>query len=314
MGLVRIMRITSWYPNFNWCRLACHPARSIEWLDCHPKSCKITCMTYSHRPHSGMHGRRNKLGKGERQSCWCVCVCVCVCVRARARARVCVCVCVCVSTSLAVARVCNSFFCPKQHYWRAPVMHSLTHTLGVCPLTFPARAREPWTLPKQRHNHRWRPTCQSQYIYLCCTQQQRGSARGQHQPPGSLDVTVNVDSSEIWQSPKVWPSSRGQPAKVRIWSSVAMPSMSAIRPFTSKMVVSSSTLRVWTACEATKICIFHFVKMTAPAKVKSDVDVCRYQIIVDSVCKVQEVNRHFYTDAIRHHAVAQPRATGPSIP
>ena len=37
MGLVRI---TSWYPHFNGSHLACHPARSTEWLDCHPKSCE----------------------------------------------------------------------------------------------------------------------------------------------------------------------------------------------------------------------------------------------------------------------------------
>ena len=33
--------------------LACHPARSTEWLDCHPKSCEL-CHAYSHRPHSSV--------------------------------------------------------------------------------------------------------------------------------------------------------------------------------------------------------------------------------------------------------------------
>ena len=35
--------------------LACHPARSTEWLDCHPKSCDST-MRYSHRPHCSHSG------------------------------------------------------------------------------------------------------------------------------------------------------------------------------------------------------------------------------------------------------------------
>ena len=38
MGLVRI---TSWYPVSMEAMLACHPARSTEWLDCHPKWCEL---------------------------------------------------------------------------------------------------------------------------------------------------------------------------------------------------------------------------------------------------------------------------------
>ena len=38
MGLVRI---TSWYPNLNGSHFGLPPARSTEWLDCHPKSCEV---------------------------------------------------------------------------------------------------------------------------------------------------------------------------------------------------------------------------------------------------------------------------------
>ena len=38
MGLVRI---TSWYPNFNGSHFGLPPARSTEWLDCHPKLCEL---------------------------------------------------------------------------------------------------------------------------------------------------------------------------------------------------------------------------------------------------------------------------------
>ena len=39
MGLVRI---TSWYPNFNGSHIGLPPSSiSTEWLDCHPKSCEL---------------------------------------------------------------------------------------------------------------------------------------------------------------------------------------------------------------------------------------------------------------------------------
>lgn len=39
---------------------------------------------------------------------------------------------------------------PKQcQRWRIMLRNDVWPTLGVCPLTFPARAREPWTLPEE---------------------------------------------------------------------------------------------------------------------------------------------------------------------
>ena len=41
----------------------------------------------------------------------------------------------------------------RTHFWNPKCKFCLVITLGVCPFTLPARAREPWTLPGNNHKH-----------------------------------------------------------------------------------------------------------------------------------------------------------------
>merc|ERR1712168_843554 len=83
---------------------------------------------------------------------------------------------------------------------------SCASTFGVCPLTFPARASDPWTLP-----------------------------------PRSLSPRKSVEDSLISSSPNVCSSSRGRPANVRTCCSYATPLRKEMSSFKSPTVMDGLT-------------------------------------------------------------------------
>merc|ERR1712170_47602 len=96
---------------------------------------------------------------------------------------------------------------------------SCLSTLGVCPFTFPARAREPWTLP-----------------------------------PSMRTSTCRVVRSVV-QAERHMSSSRGWPQQYTARSAMSSPSRAQISSLTWETVSSPDTSKVWSSWDCTNSCI-----------------------------------------------------------